>query len=88
MKRVIYPIVLYCIAMSSCASIEKLVDQGNYDAAIELATRKLAGKKNKKTKHIRALEEAYAKVNARDLDRITHLQLKDCLLYTSDAADE
>lgn len=77
MKRVIYPIVLYCIAMSSCASIEKLVDQGNYDAAIELATRKLAGKKNKKTKHIRALEEAYAKVNARDLDRITHLQLKD-----------
>ncbi len=77
MKRVIYPIVLYCIAMSSCASIEKLVDQGNYDAAIELATRKLAGKKNKKTKHVRALEDAYAKVNARDLDRITHLQLKD-----------
>jgi len=77
MKRVIYPLVLYCIAMSSCASIEKLVDQGNYDAAIELATRKLAGKKNKKTKHVRALEEAYAKINARDLDLITHLQLKD-----------
>ena len=77
MKRVIYPIVLYCIALSSCTSIEKLVDQGNYDAAIELATRKLAGKQNKKTKHVRALEKAYAKVNARDLDRITHLQLKD-----------
>jgi len=77
MKRVIYPIVLYCIAMSSCASVEKLVDQGNYDEAISLATRKLAGKKNKKTKHVRALEKAYAKVNAQDLQFITYLRQKD-----------
>ena len=77
MKHVIYPLVLYCITMSSCASVEKLVDQGKYDDAIELAARKLAGKKNKKTKHVRALEEAYAKVHAQDIQRIAYLKLKD-----------
>ena len=77
MKRLLYPLVLYCIMMSSCVSVEKLVDQGKYDDAIELAARKLAGKKNKKTKHVRALEEAYAKINAQDTEHIAYLTTKD-----------
>lgn len=77
MKHLIYPLVLYCITMSSCASIEKLVDQGKYDDAIELSARKLAGKKNKKTKHVRALEEAYAKINAQDMGHIAYLSAKN-----------
>jgi len=49
------------------------VDQGEYDDAIYLAAKKLHGKKNKKTKHIKGLEEAFAKVNARDLAYINSL---------------
>ena len=62
------------LIVSGCKSIEKLVDEGRYDEAIVVATKKLAGKKKKKTKHIRALEEAFAKVNQRDLAYISDLK--------------
>lgn len=54
-------------SLSACISPEKLLENGNYDAAIEVAIRRLAGKKNKKAKHLRALEGAFAKANQRDL---------------------
>ncbi len=65
MKWIIYTIALLTI-VSSCRSVQELVDRGDYDGAIYLAAEKLHGKKNKKTKHIQGLEEAFAKVNARD----------------------
>ncbi|PHN08336.1 hypothetical protein CRP01_00015 [Flavilitoribacter nigricans DSM 23189 = NBRC 102662] len=60
--------------LSSCASAEKLVETGNYDQAIELAIRKLAGKKNKKVKYVQALEEAFAQVTDRDMRTAEHLK--------------
>lgn len=75
MKTTLYSVLALIIGITiSCKSIDKLVDQGRYDEAIVLATKKLAGKKKKKTKHIRALEEAFLKVNHRDLDYIAFLK--------------
>jgi tetratricopeptide (TPR) repeat protein len=65
----------------SCTSAEKLVDSGNYDQAIDLAIRKLAGKKQKKVKYVLALEEAFARVTQRDM------QLADRLKADGDAAN-
>ena len=67
-------LITLLLITASCRSIEKLVDQGRYDDAIVLATKKLAGKKNKKTKHIKSLEEAFFKVNSYDLHQISRLQ--------------
>ncbi len=69
-------LIIVVMIASSCKSLEKLVDEGRYDEAIVLATKKLAGKKNKKTKHIRALEEAFQKINTHDLEYISFLKAK------------
>ena len=69
-------IITTLLLLGACKSVEKLVDQGNYDEAIVLATKKLAGKKKKKTKHVMALEEAFGKINKRDLDHIRFLKSK------------
>ncbi len=66
--------LLFSIFLSSCVSTEKLVDQGDYDRAIQIALRKLAGKKNKKTEHVQALEEAFAKVTDSDLRKAARLK--------------
>jgi len=53
--------------LASCSSVNKLVESGDYNGAVLLAIKKLEGKKNKKTKHVQGLEEAFAKINDRDL---------------------
>ncbi len=77
MKKLLYTTLILLIGLTSCRSLEKLVDEGRYDDAIHLATKKLAGKKNKKTKHIQALEEAFLKVNSKETDRIAFLKSKN-----------
>ncbi len=72
MKKLLYTFTLIAI-ISSCRSIEKMVERGDYDGAIIHAAEKLAGKKNKKTKHVQALEEAFLKITQRDLDKIAYL---------------
>ncbi|MCR9100489.1 MAG: hypothetical protein NXI25_11090 [bacterium] len=67
-------IVILIVSLSSCVSPEKLVERGNYEAAIEVAARRLAGKKNKKTKFVLALEEAFQKANQRDLSAADRLK--------------
>ena len=62
--------------ISSCANVDKMVDRGNYDQVLALASKKLAGKKNKKTKYVVAAEEAFEKVTERDMARIRQLQAK------------
>ena len=77
MKNSIYTLILVVgFTTISCKSIEKLVDRGDYDGAIELAAKRLAGKKNKKTKHVRALERGFNLVNQQDLERIDYLKSK------------
>lgn len=75
MKTTLYTsAIIFLLLITACRSVEKLVDQGRYDEAIVLATKKLSGKKNKKTKHIIALEEAFIKVNNYDLEHIALLK--------------
>ena len=62
---------------SACANVEKMVDSGNYDQALEVAVRKLAGKKQKKAKYVKAAEEAFAKVTKRDMNRINQLRTRN-----------
>lgn len=52
----------------------KMVETGNYDQAIELAVKRLAGKKNKKVKYVQALEEAFTKITARDMAMAENLK--------------
>ena len=77
MKTLLYYTVIFAtLFTSACRSVDKLVDQGRYDEAIVLATKKLAGQKKKKTKHIKALEEAFFKVNRYDNDHISDLRAR------------
>ncbi|WP_235299630.1 hypothetical protein [Portibacter marinus] len=54
------------VFFSACTSLEKMVERGNYDEAIVKVARKMSGK-NKKTKDVKILEQAFAKVTADDL---------------------
>lgn len=76
MKTLLYTFSIL-VLFASCRSIEKLVDKGNYDEAIFLATKKLAGKKNKKTKHVKYLEEAFGKINNMDMQKIHNLDAEN-----------
>lgn len=67
MKLTVLAFLATIVIFSSCASADKLVETGNYDQAIDLAIRKLAGKKNKKVKYVQALETAFAEVTERDM---------------------
>lgn len=55
------------ITLGSCNTLEKKLESGQYDQAVVLAARKMAGDRHKKTKHVKVLEKAYAKVTAADL---------------------
>ena len=59
----------------SCASTEKLMDQGRYEQLVKLAKKKIAGKEKKKTKYVIALEKAFNKLQERDLRTIESLKL-------------
>jgi len=72
MKNLLYTLGLILL-ITSCRNIEKMVEKGKYDEAIAYATKELAGKKNKKTEHVKALEKAFAKVTARDLELLNAL---------------
>lgn len=74
MKKSIY-ILSVLFLFTSCRSIDKMVESGNYDQALRFGVDKLRGKKNKKTKYVRGLEKAYAKLNLRDQNTINRLKL-------------
>ncbi len=72
MKRILYTLTTI-ILLSSCQSINKAVESGDYERAIVIAKRQIEGDKNKSTKKIMLLEEAYHKALKRDLDRVKFL---------------
>jgi hypothetical protein len=76
MKTLLYILSTF-ILFTNCKSIEKMVENGQYDEAIVFATRKLAGKKNKKTSHIQALENAFYKVTQKDMDLVNYLDAEN-----------
>ncbi len=55
--------------LTSCTSIEKLVETGHYEEAFELAVNKIAGKKNKKTDNVKGLEKAFVLLQDEDLNK-------------------
>ncbi len=59
--------ILAIITLGSCNTLERKLESGQYDQTVIRAARKLAGDKTKKTKHVKILEEAFAKVTAQDL---------------------
>lgn len=73
-----YPIFLLLLAaifsLQSCVSAEKLVESGRYDEAIQLAQRRLTGQQRKNPKLVRAAEEAFAKIQVRELREIDRLK--------------
>ena len=73
MRKIIYTITIIFL-LSSCKSIDKMVESGNYDGALRYGVNKLRGQKNKKTKYVKGLEKAYDKLNHRDKNEINHLK--------------
>ncbi len=56
-----------------CASVDKLVDRGDYERSIRLAQKRLSGKQKKNPKFVAALETAVNKANQRDLDQVERI---------------
>lgn len=67
---------LFSISCNSVKRTQKFVSQGNYDEAIELATKKLQKDKGAKEydSHIRLLEEAFLKAKEEDTRQIAFLK--------------
>lgn len=76
MKKILY-IITAIMIFTSCKSIDKMIESGNYDQALRYGVDKLKAKKNKKTKYVKGLEKAYVKLNNRDLEKIKHLRLQN-----------
>src|SRR5687767_14398718 len=72
MKRLLY-FLLPVFILVSCVSSQRHLENGNYDAAIDKAIKKIKRKKTN-TKQIAILEKAYNKANAADLERIAFLK--------------
>lgn len=62
------------ILIAACASPAKLIDSGDYDRAIDVASKKIKGKKEKKEKYVLALEEAFSKAQQRDMRDANYLK--------------
>lgn len=62
------------LLMGGCASPGKMIDVGNYDEAIDIAIRRMAGKEKLKEKYINALEEGFKKANQRDMNTANRLK--------------
>jgi hypothetical protein len=77
MKRLLLILVLIT-ALVSCGKkqVEKALNTGNYDVAIQDALKKLDNNKNKKRKqdYVLMLGDAYTKAVERDLNTINHLK--------------
>lgn len=61
--------------LNSCGSPARLVETGDFDAAIERSVSRLAGKKNKSEKLVEVVEEAFQKATSRDMDQAERLKV-------------
>ena len=62
-------LAIFTLVLSSCGSIDKLVESGNYEEAVRLAQNRLTGKQKKNPKYVLALETAFNQVTASDMER-------------------
>ena len=75
MKKPVIYLLTFALLLSSCASSEKLLQKGRYDAAINKAV-KILKRKPTSEKNIIVLEKAYKIANEKDKERIKFLQLE------------
>lgn len=68
MKTTVSITILIAMLAMSCASVEKMIDNGDFDAAISKAHRKMIGKEDLKRKYVVLLEEAFDKATTRDMN--------------------
>ncbi len=76
MKNLRYILGILLLA-SSCKNVQKLVDKGQYDEAILFSLEKMEGEENRKTKYVKALEDAFEKVTSQDMEEIAFLKSKN-----------
>lgn len=62
-------IAIFFLALTSCVSVEALVESGNYEETIRMAQKRLTGKQKKNPKYVLALETAFNKVTEADMVR-------------------
>lgn len=73
-KSLFFALTILLLATSSCKVAQKMVEKGDYDGAISMLTKKLAGKKKKKAKYVQALELAFEGATERDMAQIKSLR--------------
>lgn len=73
-KSLFFALTVLLLATTSCKVAQKMVERGDYDGAISLLTKKLAGKKKKKAKYVEALEFAFEGATERDMSEIKALR--------------
>lgn len=73
MKANLYTFIIFLL-LSSCTSIQSLVEKGDYDTAFNIAVNKLSSTRKKKTDDIKALEKAYALLQSSTLNNIDALR--------------
>lgn len=75
MKKITLLALTFLLIACGSGNIEKLISNGNYDAAINKAISKLSKNKDAKGKqdYVYLLQEVYAKANDRDLTQIDRL---------------
>lgn len=67
MKKFIYALALL-ILFSACGNVQKMIDRGDYDQAIDYTVKKLSGKKKRDKEIVLALEYAFKKAQEKDLE--------------------
>lgn len=75
MKRIMYFLVATMI-LTSCGSSKKMLQKGNYDAAIQRSVRQIRKKPND-AKEAAVLDEAYRRINEMDNERVRFLERED-----------
>jgi len=70
-------LLVLTLMLSACNRAYKMVERGQYDGALALELKRLAGKKNKNPKHVAYAEEAFRKATQRDMDAINDLKNED-----------
>ncbi len=62
------------IFASACTNPEKLIERGDFDQALTLSAKKLSGKKKKKEKYVKAMEEAFERATSLDMRQAKSLE--------------
>ena len=69
-------VIAFIFSLVACKAPTKLLETGNYDDAINVSLKRISGKK-KKSEHVAALEDAFAKAMYQDLRLIDNLKAEN-----------